>query len=538
MFIPSGNAFSQEFNLNKAEVKGSTLFKNSSVEKIIGIPVIMNYENLKEKIEELLIYYINEGYLNVKVDTEIDTSRESIILKFKEGKNYKLKIILDENFKNNFKTQFSNTAEMETVIKEMLEFLNRNGYPYASIVIDSILVNDHKADFFIKLDKGEEVRIDTIIVRGVENTNRDLIIKESGLKEGMLFNSSRYDKAQQYLNNSGYLEVKNIRKLVGLSSGKYGSILDLKEKKGNRFNGIIGYMPSRTVAERGYFVGEFNLFLSNISGTGRDFGIRWNKPQKNNQEVRLAYKEPWILGLPFNLNLHFNQAFYDSLYTKRRIGITLNTRIGDKITGNVSIGSENVIPHEKNTTLIKYSGLAVSAELTYNSMDYMLNPTDGILFGNSVEYVQRENENNSDNILDKRIFVNFEFARALFKNNVFYLKIFGSRISTSKGDIPLSQMFLLGGASDLRGYREEQFRTPFMAYSNLEYRLVMDRNSRIFVFYDQGYFKHENKFTYKSGYGFGLRLQSKVGIIGFDFALSPNLSFNESKIHFRLINEF
>lgn len=539
IFFTSNNLFSQEIKLKKAEVKGSTLLNNEKTEKIINIPVILDSKDLKEKLEELLILYINEGYLDISVDAFIDTFKESIILNIREYENYDFRIIPDYgNIKDNFRTGFSNTAGMETGIKEILSRLNDNGYPFACLVIDSIQVKEQKINFYLKLDKGEEVKLDTIIIRGAESTNRNLILKEARLKKGMPFCYSRFDKAEKFLNNSGFLEVNGIQRLVKLPNGRYGSILDLKEKKGNRFNGIIGYMPARTADEKGYFIGEFNLFLSNISGTGRDFGIRWNKPQKNNQEVNLSYKEPWVLGLPFNLSLHFNQAFYDSLYTKRNIGFTLNAGIGDKITGNVSLGTENVIPHETNTGLIKYSGLTLSADLTYSNMDYPLNPASGILYGNSIEYVQRKNENNSDNILDKRMSLNFEFAGTVFRKNVIYLKIYGSRISASEGVIPLSRMFLLGGASDLRGYREEQFRTPYMAYSNLEYRLIPERNSRFYLFYDQAYFKLENKFTYKSGYGFGFRLQSKVGIIGFDFALAPEQSFNESKIHFRLINNF
>lgn len=87
-----------------------------------------------------------------------------------------------------------------------------------------------------------------------------------------------------------------------------------------------------------------------------------------------------------------------------------------------------------------------------------------------------------------------------------------------------------------------------IAWTNLEYRFLLDGNSRFFLFTDYGYFERKI-FSYtdetsrkisgkKLGYGFGLRIDSKAGLLGIDYGLGEGDSFNQGKIHFGVVNRF
>ena len=67
-----------------------------------------------------------------------------------------------------------------------------------------------------------------------------------------------------------------------------------------------------------------------------------------------------------------------------------------------------------------------------------------------------------------------------------------------------------------------------------------------FVFFDTGYYLRNANPSYnidqisdfKIGYGFGINLETGLGVLGVSFALGKGDSFSEGKIHFGIINEF
>jgi outer membrane protein insertion porin family len=109
-----------------------------------------------------------------------------------------------------------------------------------------------------------------------------------------------------------------------------------------------------------------------------------------------------------------------------------------------------------------------------------------------------------------------------------------------------SDLFRLGGAATLRGYREGQFSGSRLVWMNLEYRFLVAPRSFFYGFVDAGYILQPDIVTAhltaseqsKIGYGIGVRMDSALGLIGVSFALGEGDTFSTSKIHIRLINEF
>ncbi|KAA0246536.1 MAG: hypothetical protein EDM72_04905, partial [Chlorobiota bacterium] len=98
----------------------------------------------------------------------------------------------------------------------------------------------------------------------------------------------------------------------------------------------------------------------------------------------------------------------------------------------------------------------------------------------------------------------------------------------------------------VRGYREEQFLASRIAWSNLEYRLMMTQRSYAFLFLDAGYYFLDadlergilQQEDYIFGYGLGITLETAIGLLGVSFALAEGETFSEGKIHFGIVNEF
>jgi outer membrane protein insertion porin family len=145
-----------------------------------------------------------------------------------------------------------------------------------------------------------------------------------------------------------------------------------------------------------------------------------------------------------------------------------------------------------------------------------------------------------------KIFIDFHWLLPALKSQVFSLALHGREVQSNQPIIPLPDQFRLGGATTLRGYREEQFRGTRVAWSNLEYRYVFSRRSRAFLFFDAGYFyrlegplpnlqKIEDT---KLGWGLGARVDTPLGIVGVDYGLGEGDALTNGKVHVSLVNSF
>ena len=111
------------------------------------------------------------------------------------------------------------------------------------------------------------------------------------------------------------------------------------------------------------------------------------------------------------------------------------------------------------------------------------------------------------------------------------------------GRVPPEARLRLGGSATIRGHREEAFLATQASWMNLEWRLLLGRRSRAFLFADLGALKESGTdgggaWLLPVGYGAGLRLESRMGQIGLDYGLARGESPGQGKVHLRVANEF
>lgn len=120
-------------------------------------------------------------------------------------------------------------------------------------------------------------------------------------------------------------------------------------------------------------------------------------------------------------------------------------------------------------------------------------------------------------------------------------------LESSEAFVPLAEQFYVGGASSIRGYRENQFHGRRVAYLRSELRLGGSRRENGYVFVDGGYVLQETLDSegfvsqndeYPVGYGFGLRTASPVGNVDISFGIGEKLSLRQTKVHVILNRNF
>jgi hemolysin activation/secretion protein len=109
-----------------------------------------------------------------------------------------------------------------------------------------------------------------------------------------------------------------------------------------------------------------------------------------------------------------------------------------------------------------------------------------------------------------------------------------------------NELFRIGGLKTLRGFDEESIFTSTYAILTLEYRLLLEQNSYLFVFGDQAFYEKALVNNYLKdhpiGFGAGLSFETKAGIFSISYALGKQfdnpIQLRSGKIHFGLVNYF
>jgi outer membrane protein assembly factor BamA len=451
-------------------------------------------------------------------------------------------------------------ASLESNISTALTYYENNGNPFSKIIISSLnFVDDSTEDkYYVDLtmiiDKGRKSNIDKIEIDGNPKTKDNVIIREMRLSPGEEFSEKLIEEIPSRLNRLGFFEPVSVPDYYVNAQNEGVLVVKVKDKQTNNFDGIIGYVPGNNKIS-GYITGLVNISLSNIFGTGRAAAIRWQKLDQSSQELELKYLEPWVLGLPVNINAGLLQRKQDSTYVQRDLNIGLEYLANENLSAAVTLSTESVIPSDLDSlalTVYNSNSITTGIDLKYDTRDDPYSPTRGILFVNSYS-LSRKTINGPEKFLSpnmttkidlQRIEAEFKTYYKLFQRQVIALALNGKELLGSF--LEVSDLYRLGGANTLRGYAQDQFLGSKIFWSNLEYRFLLTQRSFGFLFLDTGYFFRPEDLVrnipktegFRIGYGLGINLETNLGAISVSFALGQGDTFSNGKINFGIVNQF
>ena len=576
LFISS---FSSAQKLSSFEVNGNFNFDDSEYlnwsQLRINQPIYNGIlDSVKSKIARniLLQGYYFFNFTNAELIISNDSSKFDIILDIDEGYPVVINnIYLDgidttsgmniiKQF-NYLKGQVFNQREIELNIEQLLTGFENSGYPFAKIQITSVNVyqdsvnKENFADLYLNIISGELNKIDRIEIQGNTSTKDYVIIRELRIESGEPYMQNKIEEFPKRLNRLRFFEPVPIPQFY-INSQKEGVLLvEVKEKNTNNFDGIIGYIPPGKDESSGYVTGLVNISLRNLFGTGRAASIKWNKYNRNSQELDLRYLEPWLFSFPLNVNLGLYQRIQDTTYVQRKIEGSLDYLATEDISAGVMFASETVVPTVRTNpvfTVYNSSYVTTGANLKIDTRDDPYAPTEGILFINSYSFsiktingpVEYFTPSLSTSVDLQRFASSFYIFYELFTRQIVALGLNAKELRGSSFEN--SDLYRLGGTNSLRGYREDQFLGSRIFWSNLEYRALLTRRSYGFVFFDTGYYLRpeepdrnipkSEEFLY--GFGLGLNLETALGVLRVSYALGEGDTFSDGKIHFGVLNEF
>ena len=270
-----------------------------------------------------------------------------------------------------------------------------------------------------------------------------------------------------------------------------------------------------------------------------NFLLVGTKRIKSSQETELHYFEPWVASYPINAQLGFFQRKQDSTFVKVQYDISSELMITDEFSAGISFSQCNVYPTEGYGSSVMAGSKTISfgGSIRYDSRDNVTTPTSGILY--STEYQTGTKQTSASGIFPaevKSTTQQLTFDLSLYLST-FFRQVIAPELhfrDFSSSIIDMSNLFRLGGASTLRGYKEGQFLGSRIVWTNLEYRFLVAPRSFFYGFIDAGYIVQPDIPAIgmkaleqsKIGYGIGVRMDSSLGLIGVSFALGEGDTFS------------
>ena len=346
----------------------------------------------------------------------------------------------------------------------------------------------------------EEGTIEDIKLVGNEKTKDHVVLRELRFRKGHPFNKFLASRSMERLYNLGFFEDVNMKLLPGEGSSHSVIVeIDMIEQKTGIVTVGAGYSNSDGI------VGMVEVGDSNFRGTGDKVNVHWEfGGSGRGKNYQFSYTRPWIndKGDSLGFSLYNRIYQYDDFdatgntvaeYQKRKKGWNLTWgRVSDEYRTNYlnfestkeALNSEiNPGPVMQNndkatqqkwaTAIVNNFGRTNSMTFThvYDSRDNYFNATKGKRFSCSLQWGGHGLGGDFD-------FYKFtaegRFYKQLGNGHVLALRLMGGYIS---GHISYSDLFSLGGANNLRGYEDDQFKGDKMYAATLEYRLPIAKKS-------------------------------------------------------------
>ncbi len=544
---------------------------------ILSSSKIINYNKknsligLKQEINNALHQLHEKAYLTASTDSIIiDSNYYNVYLHL--GKAYKWSYLKNKNIDEEILSKIGfrdkvynnkpfNQRQLKAFYNKVISFYENNGYPFASICLDSVAINNHKLCALVKINKAQLCKIDSVIIKGDATISDQYIKNYINIKDGSIYNEQLVRKISTRIKELPFVSEQQKFKVV--FTDKFSKIfLYLKKKQASKFNGILGILSDNKTGKI-RLTGDLKLNLINSFSKGEEINFNWRSIQEKTQDLNFKLVYPFIfnspLGIDYNFKLYKKDTTYIDVYNTIGIRYILKGNNYFKLFFNNQ--SSSLLTQSRFTTLTVLPSFAdISSQLygleMYNSrLDYILNPRKGYYLkinGSLGNKTIRENPK-----IDKQLYANLDLKSTIYNfnlNTAYYLPIkkrsvlkFESKNGyTSNKNLFNNELYRIGGLLTLRGFDEESIFASLYSIETFEYRFILEQNSYLFAFIDGAYYESKEKDKFLAdrpvGFGVGMSFETNAGIFSISYAIGKQFNnpilFRAAKVHFGFVNFF
>lgn len=433
-------------------------------------------------------------------------------------------------------------AALERDLQRLLRRYSESGYPLARVYPSRFRRGEEgRLDFDLRIGEGPPATIESVRIFGNDVTQPRVVARIGGVRAGDRFNLRRIEAMPGRLRREGlFTRVSDPRLVKGSRDASIGVEITVEEAPANLLFGVLGY--NRNDDGEGEVVGLVDVDLRNILGSARRAAFHFERQASNVRDLEFRFREPWVLGTPLSLEFGAGQAIRDTLYTRTDLELRLELPLGDRsrvdLAGERRESTFDVRPDSSATE----TATGGSVGLTADWRDGRINPSRGFWSEGRVGVRVTEADVQRTRLqLEAHVYLPL-VGRWLFSEQAGFAGVW-----SDDEFVPEYDQFYLGGTNTVRGYNEEQFRGEQVWWSRHELRWRTSTRSRIYGFGDVGRYRFRGGTPGEPrpvvrdtvvGWGFGMALESRTGVLRFELALGEGDTFSDAKVHVGLEQEF
>jgi outer membrane protein insertion porin family len=581
-----GMIYTRKYNLLTTWLTGNGIYKEESLEQ--------------DKIT-ITNYLQNEGYADAKIDinsTEAPDGKIIIEITAHRGTLYRFGSV---TFSGNEKVtneqieklliihkgnQFS-PEKIRQAAQVIKDYYGQKGYLDTEVMPDAQLMeNEPVYNINFQIEESEIFRIGMIHIIGNQQTKSNVILRESLLIPGDVFDSRKLKATQQKLSNIGYFKNVNVYAVKASDDTSLGpNYRDVYIEVEETTTGTASINISFSTLDQaviGLDITETNFNIKGIKdiskeglgalrGGGEFFQTKVNGGMKE-RNLSLSWLDPYLLDTLWRLGFEISATqskLQSKDYSIKTYGFSLYAsypitnfwtfgtkyRLRD-VHNNVkgSAGEEAVSEGDRQGWIS-----AVSTSISYDCTDNPYKPHKGIRSVLDGEFV---------GVGGNYTFAKIQYINALYhplfpKGTMKYradVKFIEPLLNTTKEKIPLSERFFLGGSDSVRGYKpyiigphfkdangKVKNKDPKGGISSLllsiEYSYELLPVADLFTFFDAGSISEEHfkfhKLVGSCGIGMHLQIVSNMPIIfGYAIPIKPERHKDVKKFFFYFGGQF
>lgn len=530
-------------------------------------------DRLPEEAEKLMALYRLSGFLRpeVEADTLWNEKKDGVTLTFriKEGVQTRISGIIlpgatafpQQRLRHLLRAKEGDPfveANLKEDQRTLINEYHRMGYLHAAVEPSMEMSADRRAVVIsYQINEGTAIRMRNLVLEGNKVTRSHLIRRELLIHSGDPLDLERVLESQKRLYRLGIFSEVHFETVSTPDPSLQDLYLSVKERPAGAFEFGFGY------ADFERFRGFVQLSQGNLFGTGRSISLRVDE-SRIEQRYGVDYKEPWVFSRDITGRLGFAYA------RQEEVSFKLNTWSGtigiekiftDRLKGLLLYEYDHAVTSDVQFVVNpedvgRYAIGSLNPSLIFDNRDDPFNPTRGwfanLTVRDAAKILASQRQFVKGTVQLSRFLLLFPHLVLAVSSRGGMAREFG--VTT---EVPISERYLLGGRSTVRGYDQDRLGVPgetlqngnptggnaFVVF-NEELRISLPASIGFVLFFDHGNVWPTAETVrfgqIKSTTGAGLRYNTPVGPLRLDWGYKLNREPGEDAwaIHFTLGHAF
>jgi len=472
-----------------------------------------------------------------------------------------IKFLQEARIKQSTENNTIPIQDYNTLTQKVLNYLENNGFPFASVYLDHISIKNDTVFANLVVDKNIRCTFDSIVVRGNLKIARNYLKTYLNFKSKKPYNESVVKQIPQLLQEIPFATETQPSNIEFIEN-KASLYLFLEKKRINQFDGYVGLVPISEVSGKIAISGEVNLHLMNLFTIGESIDLQWRASERFSQFLELKVNFPYLFGTPLGVDGLFMLDKKDTTYLNMNYIMGLNYSFKGYNFARVyfDYSTSNILDKTlyANADFLSYSDYRKSMygfAFRFRNLDFIYNPRKGYDLNLNIAVGTRkivEKPNAVESYYkDVDLFTIRYRAHGKIMGYVPLQKrwvlVLGAEGGCLFGKQNLvNELFRIGGMNSLQGFDDRSIRASSYGIALVELRFLIAQIAYINAFFNGAWYEQKNSGNYLHdfpfGFGLGITFTTKAGLFYLSYALGKQLdnpiSFKTGKIHFGLAVQF